>query len=78
MKTVLIAFASLFSLFLLVRCAPAIAEGERCDPALSHNECAGDPTVQCTTPNNCLESYCCSPTSTSPNCQSCPAPDAGE
>ena len=69
--------AIVVSLAFLTGCPPPVAEGERCDPALSHDECDNAPTVQCVIPTNCLESYCCSTTSTQANCQACPAPDAG-
>lgn len=46
-------------------------EGDRCNPDLSsgHDECGGG--LQCTTPPECPESYCCpkSGTSNDPNCQ---------
>src|SRR5580693_2431035 len=42
-------------------------EGERCNPDLTHNPCNSGLT--CTQPLNCPESYCCSPNSTDPYCQ---------
>jgi hypothetical protein len=57
-----------FSLIVLTHCDPGTAEGDRCDPTLSHDECSNAPTVQCVTPVDCPESYCCSPDSTAPNC----------
>jgi hypothetical protein len=55
-------------------------EGERCNPALSHNDC--DNGLTCQQPSTCAENYCCpaDPTkSTSPYCNgaACPAADAG-
>src|SRR5512140_1514762 len=55
-------------------------EGERCNPALSHDDC-GD-GLTCQQPTACAENYCCpaDPTkSTSPTCNGagCPAVDAG-
>jgi hypothetical protein len=55
-------------------------EGERCNPALSHNDC--DDGLTCQQPATCAENYCCpsDPTkSTSPYCNGagCPAVDAG-
>jgi hypothetical protein len=45
------------------------AEGDRCNPALSHNDCNAG--LVCTIPTYCVENYCC-PVSgpiTSPFCQ---------
>jgi hypothetical protein len=75
MKTLVL---SVVALTVLAHCYPSTAEGDRCNPALSHDECENAPTVQCVTPANCAESYCCGPSSTSANCQACPPPDAGE
>lgn len=75
MKTLVL---SAVALTLLAHCYPSTSEGDRCNPALSHDECDNAPTVQCVTPPNCLESYCCAPSSTAPSCQACPPPDAGE
>jgi hypothetical protein len=60
-------------LALFIACYPPIAEGQRCNSALSFDECDNAPTVQCVMPPNCLEAYCCSPTSTAASCQACPA-----
>jgi len=70
------------------------AEGDPCDIALSHDECAGQPTAVCTIPTNCAgpvptdgswydpratgNAYCCSPNSTAPNCQPCMTAPPGE
>jgi hypothetical protein len=62
---------------LSAHCNASTLEGDRCNPALSHNECAGDPTIQCVTPPNCVDSFCCGPSSTSPNCQACPVTTDG-
>jgi hypothetical protein len=45
------------------------AEGDRCNPALSHDECGSG--LQCTQPVDCPENYCCpaSGTSSNPYCQ---------
>jgi hypothetical protein len=45
------------------------AEGDRCNPDLSHDEC--DNGLACTQPVNCPENYCCptSGPSSDPNCQ---------
>ncbi len=54
---------------LFVACAGSgVTEGDRCNPALSHNEC--DDGLSCVTPTDCAESYCCptSGTSSQPNC----------
>jgi len=55
-------------------------EGERCNPALSHNDC--DNGLTCQQPSTCAENYCCPAdptTSTNPYCNgaACPAVDAG-
>lgn len=71
-----LAVLSLVGLF-SAHCQPSVDEGERCNPSLSHNECAGDPAIQCTVPTNCVVAYCCGPKSTSPNCQACAAGDGG-
>jgi hypothetical protein len=56
------------------------AEGDPCDIALSHDECANGPTAQCIVPAGCTtgNAYCCSPNSTASNCQPCTTPDAGD
>jgi hypothetical protein len=45
------------------------AEGDRCNPDLSHDECGGG--LQCTQPKDCPENYCCpaNGTSSNPYCQ---------
>jgi hypothetical protein len=45
------------------------AEGDRCNPDLSHDECNGG--LSCQQPVDCPENYCCptSGTSTNPFCQ---------
>jgi hypothetical protein len=44
-------------------------EGERCNPALSHNEC--NDGLVCSQPDLCPENYCCPAAggSSHPNCQ---------
>ena len=62
-------------LFLLAGCNPS--EGERCNPLLFSNDCNSG--FACTYQSNCGVAYCC-PTnraSSNPNCQACPAADAG-
>jgi hypothetical protein len=65
-------------------------DGDRCNPALSHDECGGD-TLVCSgpgtshpLPGGCVENYCCPKrplTSSSPECNGsdlvCVVPDAG-
>lgn len=45
-------------------------EGDRCNPALSHDECNSG--LSCQQPVNCPESYCCptNASSSNPYCQS--------
>ena len=52
-------------------------QGERCNPLLFSDECGAG--SMCTYPANCGVAYCCPVTggTTNPNCQACPAPDAG-
>jgi hypothetical protein len=59
------------------------AEGDRCNPDLSHDECNAGLT--CQQPLPCVENYCCPvdrSTSTNPYClglpSACPTDDAGE
>jgi hypothetical protein len=58
--------AIVLALFLSAGCSQA--EGSACNPALSHNECDNDPTVQCLQPSttmypNCFgNAYCCTVT----------------
>jgi len=49
------------------------ADGDRCDPVLSHDECANGPTSVCMVPTNCADAFCCKAdgTSTEANCQPC-------
>jgi len=56
-------------------------EGERCNPALSHNDC--DDGLTCQQPSTCAENYCCpvDPSkSFNPYCNgaACPTVDAGD
>jgi hypothetical protein len=59
------------------------AEGDRCNIALSHDECSGAPTAQCVVPTGCVVACCCSVdnsgniTSKAASCQPCPAGDDG-
>jgi hypothetical protein len=76
MKTLVAILVPLTLLAVLVRCYPGVAEGDRCNPSLSFDECDNAPTVACAPPTNCLEAYCCSPTSKEQNCQPCAGPDA--
>jgi hypothetical protein len=89
MKTNLNKFAAawirsgVIALSLAVPCASLAAgcsqaEGSRCNPDLSHDECDNSPTVQCVQPaaSACnAEAYCCAVdangniTSMEPNCQ---------
>ncbi len=59
----------LASLALLGAGCQQSAEGDRCNPALSHNDCNAG--LVCTIPAFCVENYCCpvSGPSTSPFCQ---------
>ena len=53
-------------------------EGDACNALLtSPQQC--DPGIVCTTPDNCTSAACCpaDAASTNPNCQACPAVDAG-
>jgi hypothetical protein len=57
------------------------AEGDRCNPALSHDECGGA-RLTCQQPATCVESFCCpnpASSSTNPYCNGtlCPVADAG-
>jgi hypothetical protein len=77
----LFAAGSLIAL-LSAHCYPSVSEGERCNPYLSHNECAGDPGISCVVPSpSCSVAYCCGPSSTSDNClgkaPDCVMPEAG-
>jgi len=83
---VLLVGAVMLALF-SANCYPAVSESERCNPYLSHNECAGDPDIQCVVPDaaqanaTCSVAFCCGPKSTSDNClgkaSDCIAPDSG-
>jgi hypothetical protein len=55
------------ALALVVGCDQG-AEGDRCNPSLSHDECGNG--LACTQPANCPENYCC-PTSGPISSQSC-------
>jgi hypothetical protein len=81
-----VAVATALSVALSTGCVSNTAEGDPCDIALSHDECAGGPTVACVIPTNCQgplpadgtgdprdtgNAYCCSPTSTLAVCQPC-------
>jgi hypothetical protein len=65
----------LLVLFGAAGCHPG--EGERCNPLQFSNDC--DTGFACVYQDNCSVAYCCPTTraSTNPNCQVCPAPDAG-
>ena len=62
-------------LFLLAGCTPT--EGQRCNPEQFTSDCNSG--FACVYPTNCAVAYCCPTTraSTNPNCQACPAADAG-
>lgn len=52
-------------------------EGERCNPALSHDECGVG--LSCQQPGACAENYCCpaaAATSTNPYCNGAGCPPA--
>jgi len=53
-------------------------EGDACNALLTSPEQC-DPGFVCTTPDNCTAAACCpaDAASTNPNCQACPAVDAG-
>lgn len=56
------------------------SEGDRCNPLLFSDECG--PERKCIYPANCAVAYCCPPADQTPadmhpNCQACPAADAG-
>lgn len=42
-----ITLAGVFAAFVLWLGCDNTSEGDRCNPALSHDECSGDPTIQC-------------------------------
>ncbi len=57
------------------------SEGDRCNPALSHDECGGT-RLTCQQPATCVESFCCpnpASASTNPYCNGtlCAVVDAG-
>jgi hypothetical protein len=62
----LLLVATVLGLVLSAGCSQA--EGSACNPALSHNECDNDPTIQCVQPSltmypNCFgNAYCCNAT----------------
>jgi hypothetical protein len=83
--SVFVGFRHVFSALIAAGVVAAVgceggAEGDRCNPALSHNDCNGGLT--CQQPATCAESYCCpTPASASSNpfCNgsSCPPAEAG-
>jgi hypothetical protein len=83
--SVFVRFRHVFSALIAAGVVAAVgceggAEGDRCNPLLSHNDCNGGLT--CMQPGTCAESYCCpTPASASSNpfCNgsSCPPAEAG-
>jgi len=88
------AVTTALSVALSAGCTNNTAEGDPCDIALSHDECAGAPTAQCIIPMNCQgpiptdgswydpratgNAFCCSPNSTAAACQPCMTAPPGE
>lgn len=80
----LLRFTVLALPFALLAACDVTEEGDRCnanltlDPPNTPEQC--DKGLVCTTPDNCTSAACCpaDAASSNPNCQACPAPDAGD